>query len=148
MRTLALLSALVAFVAIPALAADDDAAFKPDLSGDDPHWVQDRRSKCWAGTPDPMPGLSMQWSGDCVNGLVSGLGQLTWYVNGQMVGRESTNFKDGIPWGHGRIHQGNGQMYEGDFPGKGTLTVQGGGNVPAEAIRVPGGWHIQPLPAQ
>ena len=146
MRPHYLLALLAVVFVTPAFAADA-VVEKPDLSGKDPHWVQDPKSKCWAGTPDPVEGESIRWAGDCVNGLVSGLGQLSWTVNGTVVSRESTNFKDGIPWGHGRIHGADGQLYEGDFPGMGTVTLPGGGNAPAQAVRVTGGWHIEKLPA-
>jgi hypothetical protein len=130
-----------------AAIAEEAVVEKPDLSGNDPHWVQDSRTKCWAGTPNPVPGETIQWAGDCTNGLISGLGVLTWYKNGEIIGRDSTNFKDGIPWGHGRIHGLDGSLYEGDFPGKGTVTLRGGGNAPAQAVRVTGGWKIEQLPA-
>lgn len=145
MHTLPRFALLAVLFATPALAADA-VVEKPDLSGNDPHWVQDRKTKCWAGTPDPVEGQTIQWAGDCVNGLVSGLGVLSWYKDGNIIGRDSSNFKDGIPWGNGRIHGRDGSLYEGAFPGKGELTLRSGEKVQAQSVRVTGGWRIERIP--
>lgn len=114
----------------------------PDLSGNDPHWIKDGRSGCWAGDPDPQPGESIVWEGACENDLVSGEGTLTWYRNGRISGRDIGTFKNGILSGQGTVMDVNGAVYVGAFPGAGILTLPDGMRVKARTERAVAGWSI------
>ncbi len=130
-------SALLLLLSAPASSAI------ADLSGNDPHWIKDTASNCWAANPDPSPGESIAWMGACEDGLVSGAGTLAWYLNGKLVGRDEGTFKNGELMGHGRISLSDGANFEGDFPGKGVLTLPNGQKVDAESIKEVAGWSIE-----
>jgi hypothetical protein len=128
---------LLAFLAAPASGA-------PDLSGNDPHWILDPTTGCWAADPDPEPGESISWSGGpCPDDLASGLGTITWYRNGRITGADEGTFKAGELFGHGRVATADGSLYEGDFPGTGTITLPDGTEVPARSIKETAGWSIE-----
>jgi hypothetical protein len=114
-----------------------------DLSGNDTHWIKDAEKNCWAANPNPEPGESVAWTGACENGLVSGEGTLTWSIRGKVVGRDQGTFKDGELSGHGSITQTGGASFEGDFPGKGVLTLPNGKKVAAQSVKEVFGWSIE-----
>jgi hypothetical protein len=116
---------------------------KPDLSGSDPHWIEDAVAHCWAANPNPEGGETITWSGGCEGGLLSGAGTLTWSRNGRITGRDEGTFKDGRLTGHGRIISSDGTIYEGEFPGTGVLTLPNGQKVRAQAVREFTGWTIE-----
>ncbi len=146
MKTFALIAALLCSAVPPALALDAGEA-KPDLSGADPHWIEDKAAHCWVGNPNPQAGESVSWSGACAGGFASGPGTVTWYRSGRIEARDVGTYKGGVLSGHGKITTSNGTSYEGDFPGKGTLTLTDGLKLPAQAIRELGGYSIEQLPA-
>lgn len=115
----------------------------PDLSGNNPNWIKDNSSNCWAANPDPSPGETISWTGGCENNLLSGAGTLTWYINGKAVGRDEGTFKNGELSGHGRLSFADGASYDGDFPGKGVLTLPNGQKIEAESIHEKAGWSIE-----
>ena len=134
---------LVGAVPMTVFAAFAQAA-TPDLSGKDPHWIQDAANLCWAADPDPQPGETIVWNGgDCANGLINGPGILSWYINGRLSARDSGTFKNGELSGHGRINFQNGAMFEGDFPGKGVITTPDGRKIAARSIKEGAGWSIE-----
>jgi hypothetical protein len=118
-------------------------AATPDLSGKDPHWIQDAANLCWAANPDPQPGENIIWNGECKDGLLDGQGILSWYVNGRLAARDSGTFKNGELSGHGRINFQNGVTFEGEFPGKGVITTPDGRKIPAQSIKESAGWSIE-----
>ena len=119
----------------------------PDLSGNDPHWIQDLGSQCWAANPNPQGNETISWSGACENGLLSGPGVLTWRQDGRITARDEGTFKDGRLTGKGRISMADGTTYEGDFPGLGVLTLPDGRKVRAQTVRELTGWTIEaPVP--
>lgn len=128
------------------VASGPAARSAPDLSGNDPHWIEDPAQDCWAANPDPEAGESVTWMGPCENCLASGEGTLTWYLNGRLVGRDQGSFKNGELAGHGRITEANGTSYEGEFPGKGILTLPDGRKVEAVSIKETAGWSIEQAP--
>jgi hypothetical protein len=125
------------------LASSAWAQTGPDLSGNNPNWIKDNGSNCWAANPDPSPGETISWTGGCENNLLSGTGTLTWYINGKAVGRDEGTFKNGELSGHGRLSFADGASYEGDFPGKGVLTLPNGQKIQAESIHEKAGWSIE-----
>ena len=114
-----------------------------DLSGNNPNWIKANGSNCWAANPDPSPGETITWTGACENNLLSGPGTLTWYINGKAVGRDEGTFRNGELYGHGRLSFADGANYEGDFPGKGILTLPNGQKIEAESIHEKAGWSIE-----
>jgi hypothetical protein len=115
----------------------------PDLSGKDPHWIQDPDSKCWAANPDPAEHESISWTGACENMLLSGEGTLTWYENGKITGRDIGNFKQGQLSGKGGILFADGARFDGDFPGRGILTAPDGRKFLAQSVQEPAGWSVR-----
>jgi hypothetical protein len=138
--------AVIALALRPAFAANA-AGFKPDLTGKDPHWIEDRVAHCWVGNPDPQVGESVSWSGACMAGLATGPGVVTWYRNGRVEGRDSGTYQGGILAGRGKISSANGTSFEGDFPGKGILTLSDGLKLPAQSILENGGYSVEQIPA-
>jgi hypothetical protein len=135
-------SVCVALLAVAgAVAAQTNE--RPDLSGNDPHWIEDRLAHCWAANPNPEGGETIAWSGTCENGTLSGPGTLTWSKDGRITGRDEGTFRDGRLTGHGRISSSDGTTYEGEFPGTGTLTLPDGQKVRAQAVRESTGWTIE-----
>jgi hypothetical protein len=132
-----------AMLALAAPLSAQTAEPRPDLSGSDPHWIEDTIAHCWAANPHPEGGESISWSGACEGGLLSGPGTLTWSQNGRVTGRDEGTFKDGRLTGHGRIITSDGAIYEGEFPGTGVLTLPNGQKVRAQAVREFTGWAIE-----
>ncbi|HEX5278695.1 MAG TPA: hypothetical protein VFW28_01325 [Micropepsaceae bacterium] len=126
-----------------AALATTSAIAQPDFSGRDPHWIKDEASGCWAANPDPEPLESITWSGQCMGMLVSGQGVLSWYLDGRLVGRDEGNFIGGELSGHGKISFANGASYEGDFPGRGVMTLPNGNHVDAVSVKESAGWSIE-----
>ena len=124
-------------------AADAWAQTAPDLSGNNPNWIKDNGSNCWAANPDPSPGETITWTGGCEKNLLSGPGTLTWYIDGKAVGRDEGTFRNGELSGHGRLSFADGANYEGDFPGKGVVTLANGQKIEAESIHEKAGWSIE-----
>jgi hypothetical protein len=118
----------------------------PDLSGNDPHWIEDPAKNCWAANPQPEPGETIHWTGACEQRLLSGEGTLTWYVDGRPAGRDEGQFRNGQLSGHGRIVFGDGASFEGEFPGNGVLTLPNGQTVAAQSIAETAGWSIEQSP--
>ena len=86
-------------------------------------------------------------TGACAGGLVNGEGTLTWYLNGRLFGRDEGTFKNGELFGHGRVSRTNGASFEGEFPGKGVITLPGGQKVDAVSIKEAVGWSIEQAPS-
>jgi hypothetical protein len=134
--------AIAGFVLFFAVGASAQSP-APDLSGNDTHWIKDTDKNCWAANPDPEPGESVAWTGECENGLVSGEGTLTWSIRGQVVGSDLGTFRKGELFGHGRITQTGGPSFEGEFPGKGVLIFPNGKKVSAQSVKEVFGWSIE-----
>jgi hypothetical protein len=138
-----LCAGVCAAVLIMAGAAAAQTNERPDLPGNDPHWIEDTVAHCWAANPNPEGGEVISWSGACENGTLNGPGTLTWSKDGRITGRDEGTFRDGRLTGHGRIISSDGTTYEGEFPGTGTLTLPDGQNVRAQAVRESTGWTIE-----
>jgi hypothetical protein len=136
-------SVCAAMLILAGVAAAQIPEPSPDLSGNDPHWIEDTISHCWAANPHPEGGEIVSWSGACENGLLSGPGTLTWSQNGRITGRDEGTFKEGRLSGHGRIISAEGTIYEGDFPGTGVLMLPDGRKVRAQTVREFSGWTIE-----
>jgi MORN repeat len=117
----------------------------PDLSGNDPHWIEDKIAQCWAANPQPQGNETISWSGACEGGLISGPGTLTWSQNGRITARDEGTFKEGRLTGRGRIISSDGAIYDGEFPGTGTLTLPDGRRIRAQTVREFSGWTIEAL---
>ncbi len=135
--------ALYAAILACAAMAVSAAAAQPDFSGRDPHWIRDDTSGCWAANPDPEPLESITWSGQCADMLLSGPGILNWYLDGRPIGRDEGNFAHGELSGHGKITFADGASFEGEFPGRGVLTLPGGNRIDAVSVKESAGWSIE-----
>jgi len=134
--------ARVIFVAFALLCMDNITAVAQG------GWVLDTKTGCKIWNPNPQPNESVQWSGDCVNGLAHGRGAAQWMKDNAIVekdegewregrqvgravqvwatGRYEGDVVDGLPHGYG-VLLWNGFRYEGEFRngkpnGRGTLT--------------------------
>lgn len=116
-------------------------------------WVADRRSGCKVWSPNPLPGESIAWSGDCRDELATGRGVLQWFqadkplsrcdceLAGGKIGERAVvaytdgsrydgQFRDNRFHGHGIVQYANGMRYDGEFRdglpnGYGTFTGNG-----------------------
>jgi len=131
------------FACVCAVLAASPAIAQPDLSGRDPHWIRDEASRCWAANPDPEPLETISWSGGCVDMLLSGTGTLSWYLDGRLIGRDEGNFVRGELSGHGKISFADGATFEGEFPGRGVLTLPSGNRIDAVSVKESAGWSIE-----
>ena len=119
-----------------------------EIAGAQGGWVLDAKTCCKIWNPNPQPKESVQWSGECVNGLAHGQGTAQWIKGNAVVetdqgewregrqikravqvwatGRYEGDVVDGLPHGRGLLLW-NGFRYEGEFRngkpnGTGTLT--------------------------
>jgi hypothetical protein len=109
---------------------------------DGPYWIADQTG-CLAANPAPQENEHVEWTGGCENGKLSGDGVLTWYQNGEVIGRDEGTFAEGSLTGHGTITMGDGATYVGGFPGSGTFTLPSGLALPAQTVRENTGWRIE-----
>ena len=148
-RSIRDLAVCVLFATGAASAAMAQGDAQPDLSGNDPHWIEDTVSQCWAANPHPEGNETISWSGACENGLLSGPGTLTWSQNGRISARDEGTFREGRLAGKGKISTADGATYEGDFPGQGVLTLPDGRKIRAQTVRESTGWTIEaPVPGE
>jgi hypothetical protein len=131
------------FACLCAAAAALPAVAQPDFSGRDPHWIRDQTSGCWAANPDPEPLETITWSGQCRDMMLSGPGTLSWFLDGRPIGRDEGNFARGELSGHGKITFADGASFEGDFPGRGVMTLPNGNRVDAVSVKESAGWSIE-----
>lgn len=68
-----------------------------------------RDKLCKATYTDPGDGRTGNYAGECVNGIPSGIGTVTFF-NGDVLEGE---FKDGLLNGNGTLYAGNGNVYKG-----------------------------------
>ena len=136
MRMSRLIACICALFASPAIA-------QPDFSGRDAHWIKDEASGCWAANPDPEPLETITWSGQCTDMLLNGPGTLSWYLDGRLIGRDEGNFVRGELSGYGKISFADGAAFEGEFPGRGVLTLPNGKRVDAVSVKESAGWSIE-----
>jgi hypothetical protein len=133
-------SAIVAGLLLIAWTATGSAEWSPQddpptyeqYGSQDPHWVMDEASECWAYNAHGGANDSITWSGDCRDGKVSGPGTLTFFDQGRMFERVTGEFSEGILQnGHVSIAWNDGSKYDGDeqngqFNGYGTLIASDG----------------------
>lgn len=99
---------------------------------DDPHWVMDERTQCWAYNSHAGTNDSVRWSGGCSGEEISGAGTLTFFNDGKMAERITGTFGNGLlEDGHVTIAWANGTYYDGDeqhghFNGQGLLIEPNG----------------------
>lgn len=108
------------------------SATHPDLSGSDPHWLKDADNSCWVFDGYPSPGETVKWSGACKDGLASGEGTETFYLNGKFAERRTGTFTSGSLNGHGVAAVADGTTYDGEWrygarQGHGMLKLPNGG---------------------
>ena len=61
-------------------------------------WVTDPGTGCRAVNPNPRPNETIEWTGDCRDGLTQGLGAVIWYRDDKLNSFSVANFTDG-KWG-------------------------------------------------
>ena len=70
------------------------------------------RQGCYVWNPNPQPGETVTWTGECSGGLIQGTGSVTWVT----AGDEQVNtgrFQDGKANGHQVFRYANGNVFEG-----------------------------------
>jgi len=103
----------------------------------EPKWLKDSRG-CKFLNPTPKPKESITWSGDCVEGYVSGEGVLQFVTNGKPGARYEGTLQQGRLTGRGKLTTPDGVSYDGDWvDGK----QEGYGKyVAADGSSYEGGW--------
>ena len=139
MNTLRHCAALSLFSLIAFASAQAEEA---PSQGDGPYWIADQ-SGCLAANPAPQENEHVEWTGGCEDGKLSGEGVLTWYQNGEVIGRDEGTFAAGSLTGEGKITMGDGATYVGGFPGAGIFTLPSGRALPAQTVRENTGWRIE-----
>jgi hypothetical protein len=104
------IAAFVAALALPAAAAPKDPG-KPDMFGNDPHWVKDVLYKCVVYTSRPEPNMFVRWYGKCVDGVAQGNGQVVWYRNNQYAAKYDGPVVNGMRQGVGYYYTPNGDRF-------------------------------------
>lgn len=91
-------------------------------------FVADARSGCKVWNPHPQSGETVNWSGDCVNGLAQGRGNLQWSNNNKPYDKDEGEWNEGRQSGRGTQDWSAGR-YDGELQnsephGRGVLTLQ------------------------
>ena len=113
-----------------------------------PDWLRVENQDCHVFAPDPTPGTTVTWEGDCIDGKAAGHGRRVWrdsdgegVYQGQMLdgmahgfgtstfsdgGRHEGEYRNNWRNGHGVLTLPDGSRYEGEFQnhkahGRGTL---------------------------
>ena len=107
---LAIGAAVAALLVLPATAAPKDPG-KPDMYGNDPHWVKDVLYKCVVYTSRPEPNMFVRWYGKCVDGVAQGDGQVVWYRNNQYAAKYDGPVVNGMRQGRGYYYTPNGDTF-------------------------------------
>lgn len=77
-------------------------------------FVADPVSGCQVFNPHPTPGESVSWTGECVNGLAQGHGNLRWLRSTTVIETDEGQWNQGRQSGRGRQAWGSGS-YEGEL---------------------------------
>lgn len=124
MKIARLTMALVLAFSTPALAAKHPKTapkpalpplLQPDLSGNDPHWVRDVMSDCWAYYTDGTDLVSFTWTGACKDHVLDGKGTLTWFRGSKMERTDEGVFRLGRNNGPGTVRWAYGDSYAGNL---------------------------------
>jgi len=97
-----------------------------------PNWIIAENQPCQIWNPNPTPGETYTWSGDCVDGKGSGEGrEVLISSEGDTVYVYEGNLRDGKPHGRGTYTQPDGFRYAGEWRdgkvhGHGTFTWANG----------------------
>ena len=67
-----------------------------------PNWIVAENQPCQLYNPDPEPGETIIWSGDCVNGTASGEGEVVWRGRYGVEVYEG-EYRNGYEHGYGRF---------------------------------------------
>lgn len=110
LKRVLLATAVVALAALPALAGPKSPG-KPDMYGNDPHWVKDVLYKCVVYTSRPEPNMFVRWYGECVDGVAQGNGQVVWYRNNQYAAKYDGPVVDGMRHGVGYYYTPGGDRF-------------------------------------
>jgi hypothetical protein len=91
-------------------------------------FVADIKSGCKVWNPHPQPNETVTWSGNCVNGLAQGPGNLQWLNNSRPYETDQGEWNEGRQsgrgtqdWGSGRY---DGELVNGEPQGRGVLTLR------------------------
>ena len=89
-------------------------------------WIADTKNGCKVFNPNPVPNESVEYIGNCPNGIAQGVGILAWYQNGVLTEKVEGVRKDGKLNGPGILTYLSGDKYVGEwrndkFNGQGTL---------------------------
>ena len=103
-----------------------------------PNWIIAENQPCQKFDPNLTPGETYTWSGDCVDGKVSGEGRGVWHLpdGGQNVYEGS--MRDGKRHGQGTCTFSNGARYEGEWRDD---RPHGYGKVDYDGARYEGEWQ-------
>lgn len=94
-------------------------------------WIADRGTGCKVWSPNPLPGESVSWSGECRDGLATGRGVLQWLQAERPLSRTECEMSEGKITGRTVVHYTNGNRYEGEvrdnrYSGQGSVQYANG----------------------
>lgn len=98
---------MLRFVCLLALLLPLDAAADPTA------WIADARG-CKIANIAPQEGESIEWNGDCANGLANGEGTLSWFMKGIKTEIYEGMMVDGYAEGRGKLRS-RGGVYVGEW---------------------------------
>lgn len=96
-------SVLLVFIAVYTATA-----FADDL-------IADPRTGCKIWNSKPLSRYSIEWTGDCKDGLAEGMGSVQWYANGRPSGRYDGEYKAGKMQGLGSYAMPYGSRHTGHY---------------------------------
>ena len=89
-----------------------------------PGWIADSTTGCRVWNSNPEPNETINWSGDCPDGVASGHGVLQWFKDGKVNGHFEGGLLNGRQEGQGVFTWPDRGRYEGGFS-KGRKTGHG-----------------------
>jgi MORN repeat len=91
-------------------------------------FIADPKNGCKLWNPHPLPGETVSWSGDCIQGLAQGAGTVLWSRNGEPFEKDEGIWDQGRQSGRGtqdwRIGRYEGELTGGEPSGHGIMMLQ------------------------
>ena len=124
-----ILKVAIIFIGLILIGCSSHTSSYTKKSNVKPYWIKDQNG-CKRWNPKPAPNETITWSGECVDGYISGYGTVQWYKNGVASGTEIGEHKKGKLEGKGKIINSNeidiGEFKNDELNGQGTVTYKNG----------------------
>src|SRR5581483_3319986 len=87
----------------------------PEHPDGPPGWIQADTTGCKLWNATPKHGVTVTWSGACVDGFAEGMGVQQWFLEGKPAGHYEGNMHSGKLSGFGVYIWPSGSRYEGQW---------------------------------